>query len=125
MQQDQRGFVLKEALEFNLHKRRDRLHIIADILGIAISGSLKTQIMYKANLSFAQVNEYIPFLLEVKLIAASFQSKKTVYKATSKGTRFLHNYTKIKDLLKTEGKQKAESNPLIYTKDGNCYKTKE
>jgi len=117
--------VLKEALETNSHKRRDRLHIIADILGIAISGSLKTQIMYKANLSFAQLNEYLSFLLEVKLIAASFQSKKTVYKATSKGTRFLHNYTKIKDLLKAEGEQKAESNPLIYTKDESCYKTKE
>ena len=100
---------MKEALEINSHKRRDRLHIIADILGIAISGSLKTQIMYKANLSFAQLNEYLSFLLEVKLIASSFQSKKTVYKATSKGTRFLHNYTKIRDLLKTEGKQKART----------------
>ena len=117
--------MLKEVLEFNLRKRRDRLHIIADILGIAIGGSLKTQIMYGANLSFAQLNEYLSFLLEVKLIAASFQSKKTVYKATSKGTRFLHNYTKIKDLLKAEGEQKAESNPLIYTKDESCYKTKE
>jgi predicted transcriptional regulator len=117
--------MLKETLETNSRKRRDRLHIIADILGIAIGGSLKTQIMYKANLSFAQLNEYLSFLLEVKLIAASFQSEKTVYNATSKGTRFLHNYTKIRDLLKTEGKQKAESNPLIYTRDGNCYKTKE
>jgi predicted transcriptional regulator len=125
MYQSKRGFVLKEALEINSRQRRDRLHIIADILVIAISGSLKTQIMYKANLSFAQLNEYLSFLLEVKLIAASFQGKKTVYKATSKGTRFLHNYTKIKDLLKKEGEQKAESNPLIYTKDGNCYKTKE
>lgn len=117
--------MLKEVLESNTRKRRDRLYIIADILSIARNGSLKTQIMYKANLSFAQLNEYLSFLLEVKLIAASFQNKKTVYKATSKATRFLHNYTKIKDLLKKEGDQKAESNPLIYTKDGNCYKTKE
>ena len=116
---------MKEVLGSNTRKRRDRVHIIADILGIAIGGSLKTQIMYKANLSFAQVSEYIPFLLEVKLIAASFQSKKTVYKVTSKGTRFLHEYTKIKDLLKTESKRKGENNSLIYTKDGNCYKTKE
>jgi len=117
--------MLKEALEINSRERRDRLHIIADILGIAIGGSLKTQIMYKANLSFAQLNEYLSFLLEVKLIAASFQNKKTVYNATSKGTRFLHNYTKIKGLLKTEGKRKGESDLLIYTKDGNCYKTRE
>ncbi len=116
---------MEEALEINSRKRRDRLHIIADILGIAIGGSLKTQIMYKANLSFAQLNEYLSFLLEIKLIVSITQNGKTFYKVTSKGTRFLHNYTKIRDLLKTEGEQKAENNPLIYTKDGNCYKTKE
>ena len=116
---------MKEALEINSRQRRDRMHIIADILGIAIIGSLKTQIMYQANLSFAQLNEYLSFLLEVKLIVAIVHNGKTVYKTTSKGKGFLHNYTRIKDLLKTEGEQKAESNLLIYTKDGNCYKTKE
>ena len=116
---------MKEALEINSRKRRDRLHIIADILGITINGSLKTRIMYGANLSFAQLNEYLSFLLETKLVESTVQDDKTVYETTSKGKSFLQNYTKIKDLLKAEGKHKAESNPLIYTKDGNCYKTKE
>jgi len=42
----------------NRRKRRDRLHIIAKILQTAKDGALKTPIMYKANLSFAQLNEY-------------------------------------------------------------------
>ena len=116
---------MKEAWEINSRQRRDRLHIIADILGIAINGSLKTRIMYGANLSFAQLNEYLSFLLEAKLVESTVQDDKAVYKTTSKGKRFIISYTKIKDLLKTEGEQKAESNPLIYTKDGSCYKTKE
>jgi predicted transcriptional regulator len=36
-------------------KRRDKLSIIAEILEIAKNGTLKTQIMYRANLSFAQL----------------------------------------------------------------------
>jgi|GEM_PF-5047508 len=63
--------------------------------------------------------------LEAKLVVPVVQNGKTVYKTSSKGKSFLHNYTKIKNLLKTEGEQKAESNPLIYTKDGNYYKTRE
>ena len=49
-------------------KRRDRLFIMAEILEIARNGCLKTQIMYRANLSFAQLNEYLGFLLEVELL---------------------------------------------------------
>ncbi len=94
--------MLKEALESSSRKRRDRLHIIADILGIATNESLKTQIMYKANLSFAQLKEYLSLLLEIKLIAATTQNEKVTYKVTSKGMNFLQNYAKIRDLLKAE-----------------------
>jgi len=117
--------VLKEVLGSNTRKRRDRLHIMAEILGIAKNGSLKTQIMYRANLSFAQLNEYLSFLVETKLIASIKQSEKTVYKVTSKGMRFLRNYAKIRDLLKPWDGHKLENNPLFYIRDGNCYKTKE
>ena len=43
-------------------------HIMADIMEIAREGALKTQIMYKANLSFTQLNNYIAFLLDKNLI---------------------------------------------------------
>jgi len=117
--------VLKEVLESNTRKRRDRLHIVADILSIARNGSLKTQIMYKANLSFAQLNEYLSFLLETKLLASITQNQKTFYKVTSKGMRYLRNYAKIRDLLKSENERKIENNSPVYAMDGNCYKIQE
>ena len=36
---------------------------MADILEIAKEGTLKTQIMYKANLSFTQLSDYLSFML--------------------------------------------------------------
>ena len=84
------------------HKRRDRLYIIAQILNIAKSGSLKTQIMYRANLSFAQLNEYLDFLTKIHLITIQNENKRNVYKTTDKGNRYLEKYEDIADLLGTD-----------------------
>ena len=106
-------------------QRRDRMHIIADLVGITVNGKGKARIMRGANLSFAQVNEYLPYLLELKLVVAKTTNGRTVYSATSKGTRFLSTYTEIRGLLKTEGRRGAEDNSVVYAKNGNFYKTKE
>src|SRR5512136_1574964 len=63
-------------------KRRDKLRIIAEILEIAKNGTLKTQIMYKANLSFAQLNEYLKFMLKIRLMEKVDNRGKDVYVAT-------------------------------------------
>ena len=47
----------KELLETS--KLRDRFCIIAEILVVAKDGSLKPQIMYRADIGFAQLNEYL------------------------------------------------------------------
>ncbi len=96
--------------EMNARKRRDRLYIIAEILEVAGDGTLKTQIMYKANLSFAQLNEYLSFLLETDLLKVFSNEEKTIYKTTRKGIRFLQNYRQIRDLLKKEGERNVENN---------------
>ena len=101
---------MQNAREINSSRRRDRFHIIADILVIAKSESLKTQIMYKANLSFAQLNEYLSFLLETKLIMSIMQSDRKAYITTPKGMKFLQNYAKIKDLLKTDKELQGKIN---------------
>ena len=95
---------------FRKRKRRDRLYIIAEVLEIAKNGSLKTQIMYQANLSFAQLNDYLGFLLEVGLLKQSNENGKDVYRTTQKGVRFLRNYYKIRDLLRGKsGKSSLEN----------------
>jgi predicted transcriptional regulator len=84
-------------------KRRDKLYIIAEILEIAKDGVLKTQIMYRANLSFTQLNDYLKFMLKNALLEKVLLNDKEVYKATEKGMNFLQRYREITELLKTEG----------------------
>ena len=83
-------------------KRRDKLFIIAEILEIAKEGTLKTQIMYRANLSFTQLNEYIGFMLKIKLLSKISVNGKRTYKSTDKGSSFLQRYIELAELLKTD-----------------------
>ncbi|MFA5363706.1 MAG: winged helix-turn-helix domain-containing protein [Candidatus Bathyarchaeia archaeon] len=83
----------------NDRKRRDRLYIIAEILNIAKDGSLKTQIMYRANLSFAQLNEYLGFLTKMDLLAIQKEDKKNSYQTTAKGEKYLEKYKDIANIL--------------------------
>ncbi len=86
----------------NDHKRRDRLFIIAEILRIAQDGCLKTQIMYRANLSFAQLNEYLSYLIKMDLLKLVYQNKKKIYKTTINGGKYLEKYGDIAVILGTE-----------------------
>ena len=83
-------------------KRRDKLCIIAEILEIAKEGTLKTQIMYKANLSFAQLNEYLKFMLKIKLLEKFANTGKDVYVTTEKGLDFLTRQCELSEMLKTD-----------------------
>ena len=81
------------------NKRRDRLDIIAEILTIAKDGHLKTQIMYRANLSFAQLNEYLDFLTNMGLLQIQKENRKNTYFTTEKGERYLDKYKDISNIL--------------------------
>ncbi|MGD0496506.1 MAG: winged helix-turn-helix domain-containing protein [Candidatus Bathyarchaeia archaeon] len=83
-------------------KRRDKLFIIAEILEIAKGGSLKTQIMYRANLSFTQLNDYLNFMLRISLLCKILENDRETYRATEKGVDFLQRYREITELLKSE-----------------------
>jgi predicted transcriptional regulator len=83
----------------NNRKRRDRLYIIAEILNITKDGSLKTQIMYRANLSFAQLNEYLSFLTKMDLLASKNENGKKIYRITVKGKKYLEKYEDLAKFL--------------------------
>ena len=83
-------------------KRRDKLAIMAEIMNISKNGALKTQIMYRANLSFAQLNDYLKFLTETKLLEKTASNGKEVFKATQKGKEFLDRHNQVMDLLNEE-----------------------
>ena len=83
-------------------KRRDKLFIIAEILEIAKEGTLKTQVMYRANLSFTQLNDYLRFMLRINLLAKVNENDKERYETTDKGMDFLQRYREITELLKND-----------------------
>jgi predicted transcriptional regulator len=83
-------------------RRRDRHDIIVEILKTAINGKVKTHIMYKARLSYAQLNKYLPqlvkngFLENVKIKRR--KDYKKVFKTTLKGLKLLESFETIKNL---------------------------
>ena len=95
----------------NERKRRNRLSIIAEILNITQNGSLKTQIMYKANLSFAQLNEYLSFLTKMNLLKIHTEKRKRIYRTTAKGNKYLKNYEKISALLGNSERKTTKVKP--------------
>jgi predicted transcriptional regulator len=80
--------------------RRTKLDIIANMLETTKEGSLKTQIMYKANLSFTQLNSYLYFLIENGFVKQTVWNRKEVYFITEKGVDFLQRHSELTRLLK-------------------------
>ena len=79
------------------------------ILQAAINGATKTRIMYGAYLSYAQVKEYLSFLIEKDLIRR--EEGTGVYKLTQNGVQLLRVYEDISDMI-TITDQKNSTSPL-------------
>jgi predicted transcriptional regulator len=86
----------RESLKDSFKKRRGKLEIIIDILSVAMKDAKKTEIVYKANLNFKRVGNYLPYLEEKGLI----ENMGSEYKTTEKGKQFLRDYRKMKEQLK-------------------------
>ena len=79
-------------------KYRSRFEIASSILNVALTGNAtKTRLMYGSFLSFAQINEYLAFLLANMLITRNEESR--TYTLTEKGMRFLHIYEDLTKLI--------------------------
>jgi len=84
--------------------RRDRLGILRDMLKASKNGAKKTQIMYKASLSFGQLQEYLSLLEESGLIENEKGIDGNVrYKTSEKGYKFLKGYRRIEILITKNG----------------------
>lgn len=74
-------------------KRRDHHDIVAEILRAAREGSIKTHILYRAKLSYSQLQRYLPLLVENGLLRNTSVKRRrrttTVYETTSKGRAYL------------------------------------
>jgi len=74
-------------------KYRSRTDITAQILEAANGGVTRTRIMYKAFLSYAQLQEYLAVLMEKGLM--DYIEGEKVYRTTDKGNRFLKIYNQV------------------------------
>jgi predicted transcriptional regulator len=83
----------------NKMTRREKLVIMAEIVGIAQKGASKTHIMFRANLSFTQLNLYLPFLSHKGLLEKSLNDERVVYKTTKKGLDFSLKLREVMDLI--------------------------
>jgi predicted transcriptional regulator len=86
-------------LENPIQQRREKLEILVEILNAAKNGSPKTQLMYKANLNFASINENLEFLIKNELLVKCSSYNKTFYKPTEKGQSFIELYFKLNELI--------------------------
>jgi len=87
--------------------RRTNLEICVNILGSIAKeeGTIaKTQIMYRANVSFSQLQKYLSLLLELGLIKELKREDRVTYEITEKGKQLLDSYRKVIELMTITGK---------------------
>ena len=88
---------------------------MAEILEITQEDALKTKIMYKANLSFTQLNTYLQFMVINDLITHKTFEGREVYVITLKGFNFLQMHGALLQLLKVEMPQ-VQISPKTHSK---------
>ena len=94
-------------------KNRSRIEIIGKILSVCNNGLKKTHIMYKVNLSYKQLCEYLEFLEQSALLEPCYDDEgQKVFRTASKGTEFLEYYGHLNRLsripMEYEPETKAE-----------------
>lgn len=80
-------------------KYRSRTEIASRILESAAEGTTKTRIMYKAFLSYSQLQEYLSVLEENGLLA--HDKGEQLYKTTEKGKHFLDITNSLRGMMET------------------------
>jgi len=84
---------------------RGKIQITADILYLSTVAIKKTHIMYKANLSYEQVNYYLTDLLNNDLLSQHILENGVVFRTSEKGREYLKHYTRLMDLVKEREKE--------------------
>ena len=81
-----------------MNNRRSNIEVIADMLRLGEAG--KTEIMYSANMSYAQLQKYLKFLLQLGLIdKVTVGNPVVTYRVTRKGLRLLKSIDYILEIL--------------------------
>jgi predicted transcriptional regulator len=83
-----------------VNRRRSDIEIIADMLEVGENGAGKTEIMYSANMSYAQIQKYLGYLMAQGFIDKMKMGNPSVtYKVTDNGLKLLELIGSIKEML--------------------------
>ncbi|MCJ7669496.1 MAG: winged helix-turn-helix domain-containing protein [Dehalococcoidia bacterium] len=83
-----------------MNRRRSNIEIIADMLRVGENGAGKTEIMYSANMSYAQIQKYLGFLLSHGFInKVKVGNPVVTYQVTNKGGELLKNIDSVVEVL--------------------------
>ena len=77
--------------------KRDRLEIMAEILGLCSEPKTKTHVMYGTNLSWKMLQHYLSELQSRELLEVHNNSNR--YVTTKRGLNFLDKWKELKELL--------------------------
>lgn len=89
-----------------MNKKRTRLEVIKDILEVIKSknGRIKpTHILYKSNLSYIMMEEYLDELKEKGFIVELSRGNSRTYQITDKGIQYLAKYSVIANFTESFG----------------------
>jgi predicted transcriptional regulator len=91
----------RSAIGNSKFKNRNRMEIVANLLTIAKGGALKTHLMYRANLSYLMVTEYLGFLCQSNLIREQVDEEGAtkLYQTTEKGLKYLEVYDTLQEII--------------------------
>jgi len=78
-----------------MSRKRSNLEVSADILKVALGGAKKSHIVYRANLNFAIIKEYLENLSSSGLLTIPVNGSK-LYTTTDKGIAFVNYMNDLK-----------------------------
>lgn len=79
-------------------KYRSRTDIVAEILRASLDGANKTKIMYRAFLSYVQLESYLETLIMNGLL--EYDQGSGIYLTSAKGKQFLKTFDALNDFIK-------------------------
>lgn len=92
-----------------MNKKRTKLEVIRDVLLVLKEhGNVKiTHLIYKSNLSYVIIKEYIKELSEKGMIEMNEEKGKNFFTITPRGAQFLREFEKIKIFSEAYGLERG------------------
>ena len=82
-----------------VNNRRSEIEIIGKLIDLSKDGARKTDLLYKANLSYSQLQSYLTFLIERNILEEKISDKNLnsyrSYCTTDKGLETLKDVKKV------------------------------